>query len=45
MLGDAGEGIGSLFNFLSESKNSGSEHLIFFEGRLSKSSTALDSSI
>jgi len=33
------------FNFLSESKKSGSEHLIFFEGRLSKSSTALDSSI
>ena len=33
------------FNFLSESKKSGSEHLIFFEGRLSKSSTALDSTI
>jgi hypothetical protein len=62
MLGDTGEGIGSLFsflsnsnkcievngspfNFLSESKKSGSEHLIFFEGQLSKSLTALDSTI
>ena len=59
MLGDAGEGIGSLFsflsnsnkcievngspfNFLSKSKKSG---IIFFEGQLSKSFTALDSTI